>query len=214
VKRDPIVLIVVAMVVSLMLVFGFNLARRSPVTKEDLAAARMKGQPARDFTLPATDGKPVRLSDFQGKAILLNFWATWCEPCKIEMPWFVELQKQYGPQGLQILGVAMDEDTDASDIASFAKDMGVDYPILVGKQSERDAVANDYGGAPFLPETLVISRDGKVLEKILGLKSRSEIEDDIKKALAQLPVTESPKTVSQTDSAQPGKDKTPTGTRE
>jgi peroxiredoxin len=191
VKRDPVVLIVVAMVVSLMLVFGFNMARRSP-SPEALAASKLQGQMAHDFTLQTLDGQTVHLSDFRGKAVMLNFWATWCEPCKIEMPWFVELQKQYGPQGLQVLGVAMD-DADPSDIAKFAKDMGVDYPILVGKESVRDAVASDYGGVQFLPETFFISRSGKVVEKIFGLKSRSEIEDFIKKTLNQGAVTQAAK---------------------
>jgi thiol-disulfide isomerase/thioredoxin len=191
VKRDPVVLIVVAMVVSLMLVFGFNMARRSP-SPEALAASKLQGQMAHDFTLQTLDGQTVHLSDFRGKAVMLNFWATWCEPCKIEMPWFVELQKQYGPQGLQVLGVAMD-DADPSDIAKFAKDMGVDYPILVGKESVRDAVASDYGGVQFLPETFFISRNGKVVEKIFGLKSRSEIEDFIKKTLDQGAMTQAAK---------------------
>jgi peroxiredoxin len=181
VKRDPVVLIVVAMVVALMLVFGFNMARRSP-SPEALAASKLQGHMAHDFTLQTLDGKTVHLSDFRGKAVLLNFWATWCEPCKIEMPWFVELQKQYGPQGLQVLGVAMD-DADPADIARFAKNMGIDYPILVGKEPARDAVANGYGGVQFLPESFFISRNGKVVEKIFGLKSRSEIEDYIKKTL-------------------------------
>jgi thiol-disulfide isomerase/thioredoxin len=191
VKRDPVVLIVVAMVVSLMLVFGFNMALRSP-SPEALAASKLQGQMAHDFTLQTLDGQTVHLSDFRGKAVMLNFWATWCEPCKIEMPWFVELQKQYGPQGLQVLGVAMD-DADPSDIAKFAKDMGVDYPILVGKESVRDAVASDYGGVQFLPETFFISRNGKVVEKIFGLKSRSEIEDFIKKTLDQGAMTQAAK---------------------
>jgi peroxiredoxin len=191
VKRDPVVLIVVAMVVSVMLVFGFNMAQHSP-SPEAAAAAKLQGQMAHDFTLQTLDGKTVHLSDYRGKAVLLNFWATWCEPCKLEMPWFVEMQKQYGPQGLQILGVAMD-DADPADIARFAKDMGVDYPILVGNEPVRDAVAGDYGGVQFLPETFFIGRDGKVVEKIFGLKSRSEIEDFVKKTLVQDPVAQAEK---------------------
>lgn len=166
------------MVVSLMLVFGLHMARRSPGTAS--AVGSMKGQPAPEFALPSLDGKTVRLSDFRGKAVLLNFWATWCEPCKIEMPWFVELQKQYGPEGLQIVGVAMD-DASAQDIAKFAQNMGVNYPILIGKE----AVGNSYGGVQFLPATFYIDRDGNVVDKIFGLKGRGEIEDDVKKVLAQ-----------------------------
>jgi peroxiredoxin len=190
VKRDPVVLIVVAMVVSLMLVLGFNLARhrQSPGA---VAAGKMQGKQAPDFTLQTLEGKTVKLSDYRGKAVLLNFWATWCEPCKLEMPWFVEMQKQYGPQGLQIIGVAMD-DADPKDIAKFATDLHVDYPILVGKDAERDAVGTAYGGVQFLPETFFISRDGVVADKIFGLKGRGEIEDSVKKVLAQNQVAATP----------------------
>lgn len=189
-KRDPVVLIVVAMVVSLMLVLGFNLARhrQSPGA---VAAGKMQGKQAPDFTLQTLEGKTVKLSDYRGKAVLLNFWATWCEPCKLEMPWFVEMQKQYGPQGLQIIGVAMD-DADPKDIAKFATDLHVDYPILVGKDAERDAVGTAYGGVQFLPETFFISRDGVVADKIFGLKGRGEIEDSVKKVLAQNQVAATP----------------------
>jgi len=176
VKRDPVILIVVAVVISLMLVFGIQKTRHSRPN----SASALQGKPAPDFSLASLDGKAtLKLSDFKGKAVLLNFWATWCEPCKIEMPWFVELQKQYGPQGLQVLGVAMD-DTDPKDISEFAHKMGVNYPIAVGKE----AVGDQYGGIPYLPSTFYIDRDGKVVDRVYGLVSRSEIEDDIKKALS------------------------------
>jgi peroxiredoxin len=177
VRRDPVVLVVVALVVALMLVFGFKMARHS---SQGVAAgnAQMNGI-APDFTLQSLDGKTVRLSDFRGKPVVLNFWATWCGPCKIEMPWFVDLQKQYGPAGLQFLGVAMD-DASTKDIAEFAESMKVNYPILIGKESVGDA----YGGVQFLPETFYIDRNGKVIDKAFGLKGRGEIEDAIKKILA------------------------------
>jgi thiol-disulfide isomerase/thioredoxin len=181
VKRNPLVLVVVALVATLMLYFGFHMARRSGagstphITKATLAP---------DFSLESVDGKSMKLSDLRGKAVLLNFWATWCSPCKIEMPWFVELQNQYGADGLQIVGVAMD-DASKEDIAKFAKDMGVNYPILIGKEAVGDA----YGGVPALPETFFIGRDGKVVDKIIGLKGKSEIEDSIKKALNTQPAT-------------------------
>jgi len=143
---------------------------------------------APDFALQSLDGKTIHLSDFRGKAVLLNFWATWCEPCKIEMPWFVELQKQYGPEGLEIVGVSMGDDT-PGEVAKFAQTMGVDYPILVGKEAQRDSVADLYGGVQFLPVSIYIDRDGKIVNKIFGLKSRSEIEDSIKKALTAEPAS-------------------------
>jgi len=174
-KRDPFVIVVVAVVIALMLAIGLRVARHS----RQSAVIQMKGDVAPDFTLQSLEGKSVHLSDYRGKAVLLNFWATWCAPCKIEMPWFVELQKEYGPEGLQIVGVAMD-DASPKEIADFAKDMGVNYPVLIGKESVGDA----YGGVQFLPESFYIDRNGKVLDKAFGLKGRGEIEDDIKKIIA------------------------------
>ncbi len=178
-KRDPVVIIVVAMLVTIMLVFGFQVARRKSGGMAH-GGADMKGVEAPDFTLQSLEGKTVHLSDFRGKGVLLNFWATWCQPCKIEMPWFAELQKRYGPQGLQVLGVAMD-DAGPEEIGKFAHDLGVNYPILVGQE----AVGNAYGGVQFLPATFYIGRDGKVVDKVFGLKGRGEIEDSIKKVLAE-----------------------------
>lgn len=173
-KRDPVILIVVAIVISLMLVFGIQKTRH----RSSQSAGPLQGRPAPDFSLASLDGNTLKLSDFHGKAVLLNFWATWCEPCKVEMPWFVELQKKYGPQGLQILGVAMD-DASPKEISDFAKKMGVNYPIVIGKE----AVGDQYGGLPYLPSTFYIDRDGKVVDRVYGLISRSEIEADIQKAL-------------------------------
>jgi len=172
-SRNPLALVVMAVVAAGMLYFGVHAARRSaPPTIVGKATA------APDFTLEALDGKSVRLSDLRGKAVLLNFWATWCGPCKIETPWLVELQNKYSSQGLQVIGVAMD-DSGKDDIAKFAKDMGVNYPVLLGKEAVGDA----YGGVPALPESFFIGRDGKIVDKIIGLKGKGEIEDSIKKAL-------------------------------
>ena len=184
-KRNPIVIVVVGLIVAVMLLAGIHVARRKAGLPEESAVAA-KGKVAPDFTLVTLDGKTIKLSDYRGKAVLLNFWATWCEPCKIEMPWFVELQKQYASQGLQVVGVAMD-DADAKDIAKFAQDMQVDYPILVGKDAERENIANAYGGVQFLPETLYLDRNGKIVNKMFGLVSRSEIEDNIRKAIGPNP---------------------------
>lgn len=177
-KRSPLVLVVVAFVVALMLYVGVHQARRSG----SLTAHLKQSSPAPDFALESLDGKTMRLSDFRGKAVLLNFWATWCGPCKIEMPWFVDFQKQYGAQGLQIVGIAMD-DASKEDIAKFAKDMGVNYPILIGKE----AVGDQYGGVPALPETFLIGRDGKIVDKIIGLRGKAEIADSIQEALNTRP---------------------------
>ena len=140
-----------------------------------------KGSVAPVFELMSIpDGKATKLTSFRGKAVLLNFWATWCGPCKIEMPWLVDLQKQYGPQGLQIVGVAMD-DTSDKEIADFAHKMGVNYVVLKGTEKVGDL----YGGVDRLPLTYFVDRSGKVVDEIVGLRSASDIEDAIKKTLAQ-----------------------------
>jgi thiol-disulfide isomerase/thioredoxin len=184
---------VVAFVVALMLYFAVHQARRSGAGSARIGQSSV----APDFSLESLDGPTMRLSDFRGKAVLLNFWATWCGPCKIEMPWFVDLQKQYGPQGFQIVGVAMD-DASKQDIAKFAKDMGVNYPILIGKEAVGDA----YGGVPGLPESFFIGRDGKIVDKIIGLEGKAEIEKAIKKALDTKPATSQASTPGKTSGSQ------------
>src|SRR6201998_2038211 len=174
--RNPLALIVVAVIAAAMLYFGFHMARRPG---SDAPSIRGKSTPAPDFTLEKLNGGNLKLSDLRGKAVLLNFWATWCGPCKIETPWLVEMQDQYGNQGLQVIGVAMD-DSGKDEISKFAKDMGVNYPVLLGKE----AVGDEYGGVPALPESFFIGRDGKIVDRIIGLKGKAEIEDAIKKALS------------------------------
>jgi thiol-disulfide isomerase/thioredoxin len=178
VKRNPLILAAVGAIVAVMLWSGIHAARKNGTQAP--ISGNLRGQSAPDFELKALDGKNIKLSDFRGKAVLLNFWATYCGPCKIEMPWFVELQKEYGPQGFQIVGVAMD-DASTEDIDRFAKDMGVNYPILLGKES----VGDSYGGISVLPTTYFIDRDGKFIAREFGLQSRSVFVDHIKQALGQ-----------------------------
>jgi peroxiredoxin len=191
------VLVVVAFVVALMLYVGVHQARRSGGS---LTSHLKLSSPAPDFALESLDGKTMHLSDFRGKAVLLNFWATWCGPCKIEMPWFVDFQKQYGAQGFQIIGVAMD-DASKEDISKFAKDMGVNYPILIGKE----AVGDQYGGVPALPETFLIGRDGKIVDKIIGLRGKAEIADSIQEALNTRPAASQAAASNNAGVAQPQK---------
>ncbi len=140
-----------------------------------------KGSVAPDFSLKSLpDGKTVTLSSLRGKAVVVNFWATWCEPCKIEMPSLVDLQKKYGPQGLQIVGVAMD-DADDKEISTFAHKMGVNYMVLRGTEKVGDL----YGGIDRLPMTYYLDRSGKVVDETMGMAGEATFEDAIKRALAQ-----------------------------
>jgi len=182
VKRNAAAIVVVALVVAVMIFAGVKSSRGPKVSPlignaQPISSADAKGRQAPDFALQDLQGRQVRLSDFRGKAVLLNFWATFCGPCKVEMPWLVELQKQYGPQGFEIVGVALD-DSGKETIEKFAKEMGVNYTILQGQ----DAVGDAYG-AVGLPATYYIDRNGKIIDSALGLVSRSEIENSIKKSL-------------------------------
>jgi len=173
--------VLLVVLVAAMFFGGRYLANRSRAGASGSAriGGDAKGQPAPEFDLKDLAGKNVRLSDYHGKVVLLNFWATWCPPCKEEMPWFVDLQQRYGAQGLQVIGVAMD-DSDQKKIESFAKQLGVNYPVLLGKES----TAHAYGDVQFLPDTFYIGRDGKIVSHVQGLINRKEIEEQVKKALA------------------------------
>jgi peroxiredoxin len=153
--------------------------------QQDVAADEglpdLRGKRAPEFSLRSVDGKKVSLSDYKGKAVLINFWATWCAPCKIEMPYLVTLRNQYAPQGFEILGVNADEPgTPRTKVAKFGQEQGLSYPLLLGD----DAMERKYGGIEFLPTSFFVGRDGKVIAETAGLVSKDEVETSIKKALA------------------------------
>jgi peroxiredoxin len=185
-KRNIAVVVVVILAVALMIFAGMRWSRNAQQASTRLPQTGPKvGAFAPDFELQSLDGRTVKLSDLRGKAVLVNFWATWCQPCKLEMPWFEDLQKQYGSQGLEIIGISTDDyvsskDSVRDEVAKFAKDLGVNYTILRGKES----VADDFGGAQFLPTTFYIDRQGKIIANVSGIKGKDEIEETIKKALA------------------------------
>ena len=135
-----------------------------------------------DFTLKDAAGKRISLSDFKGKVVLLNFWATWCGPCKVEIPWFIEFEKQYQAQGFTVLGVSMDEDGWKA-ITPYVAEHRVNYPVVLGDED----VSRDYGGIDALPTTFVIARDGKVSAIHQGLpeQGRAEYEKEIRELLGR-----------------------------
>jgi thiol-disulfide isomerase/thioredoxin len=137
--------------------------------------------------IKSLDGKDVTVAEYKGKVVLVNFWATWCEPCKIEIPELIELQQEYGPKGFTVLGVAMD-DEGRSAVAPFVQkekfdtDAGkstMNYPIVIGN----DAAGDKFGGLLGYPTSVLLSRDGKQVKRITGLISRDDI---VKSIQAQL----------------------------
>ncbi len=139
------------------------------------AQAEDTRQKAPDWKLQDLEGKSVQLSDFKGKVVLLNFWATWCPPCRAEIADLVSLQKQYAAQGLVVIGVSMDEGGPAP-VASFAKKFGINYLVVMG--DEKTSVA--YGGIEVLPTTYIIDRKGKIVAGLQGGTDRSEFQAKIK----------------------------------
>jgi thiol-disulfide isomerase/thioredoxin len=144
-------------------------------------------KPAPEVRLKDLNGKEVSLADYKGKVVLLNFWATWCDPCRVEIPWLIDLQGKYASRGFTVLGVAMDEDGKSA-VAPFiekerfdvnGKQRPMDYPILLGD----DDAGEKFGGILGYPTSFLISRDGKIVMKIQGLRSYDEIAQAIEAQL-------------------------------
>ena len=133
---------------------------------------------APDFTLTDANNRQVSLSDFKGKVVVLNFWATWCGPCKVEIPWFEEFQKEYGARGFTVLGVSMD-DAGWKAINPFAAAAKINYPIVLGNEK----VNMLYGGIDALPTTMIIGRDGSVAYVHAGLIDKAEYQKEIVRLL-------------------------------
>jgi cytochrome c biogenesis protein CcmG/thiol:disulfide interchange protein DsbE len=161
-----------------------------PAGGDPVYISPLQGKPAPAFALEDLSGKKVPLSSYKGKALLINFWATWCAPCKIETPWLVDLRNQYAAQGFEVLGVSMD-DLDLSDpakltsekkeIARFVQQMKMPYPVLI----DGDSISKPYGGLDDLPTSFYVDRNGTVVAAQMGLTSKDEIEANIKKSLGK-----------------------------
>jgi cytochrome c biogenesis protein CcmG/thiol:disulfide interchange protein DsbE len=145
-------------------------------------AAELKPEKERhqapDFALKDSDGKVVHISDYKGKVVLLDFWATWCGPCKIEIPWFVDLQRKNKDRGFEVLGVSMDEEG-WEVVKPFLTEVGVNYRVVIGT----DTAAQLYGGVDALPTTFLIDRAGKIAAVHVGLASRKDFVDGVEQLL-------------------------------
>jgi peroxiredoxin len=150
-------------------------------TEGDRTACDSRAKPADlNFTLKDINGQDFSLAAQQGKVILLSFWATWCGPCKIEIPWFIELQAQYQPRGLMVVGVSVDDPV--SELKPFADRMKMNYPVLVGDGRD-DLKEHAYGPMWGIPTAFLIGRDGKICRKHMGISTKEELEQEIKALL-------------------------------
>lgn len=131
------------------------------------------------FSLTDLSGRSFSLSDYRGKVVVLDFWATWCDPCKEEIPHFVEMQSKYASQGLQVLGISMDDDE--APVRRFQQQFQMNYPVAIGNPK----LADQYGGILGLPITFVIDREGRIAARHVGATDPSVIEAEIQKLLAQ-----------------------------
>ncbi|HWE87449.1 MAG TPA: TlpA disulfide reductase family protein [Terracidiphilus sp.] len=170
--------------------------------KTDLAAAGdpdaeftrspLLGKPAPAFNLEDLSGQKVTLDNYKGKALLINFWATWCGPCKLETPWLVELRNQYASKGFEILGVdSEDDEVTPDDKAGWAKDRAsvvqfvqqehMPYPVLLNG----DSISQEYGGFEAMPTSFFVDRSGKVISMQMGITSKDDMEMKIKQMLGE-----------------------------
>ena len=141
-----------------------------------------KNRPAKlDFTLKDMAGRDVRMADYKGKVILLNFWATWCGPCKYEIPAFVDLYTKYKDQGFVVLGVSTDDSPEA--LRKFAESYKMNYPVLVGRDRS-DLVDDAYGPMWGIPVSFFITRNGTICRKHMGLATKEQLEKEIQALLA------------------------------
>jgi len=174
VKRDPVILIVVAVVISIMLVFGISKSRHSSGAK---GAGKLQGQPAPDFSLASLDGKTLKLSDYRGKAVLLNFWATWCVPCIREIPNFNRFSAEWASKGIEVVGVALDEEG-ATTVKPFLRKHPIKYRVALGSE----VVSEKFQATP-LPTTIVFDRHGKTIQRFQGFAHPEAIEAAVRQAL-------------------------------
>jgi peroxiredoxin len=147
-----------------------------PAVSFDMLNAR----PAPDFVVHDSTGAPVRLSDYRGKVVLLNFWATWCRPCNTEIPWFIEFEQAHQDQGFAVIGISMDDDGWKS-VKPYLAAQKINYPIAV----DDGIIAPKYGGVDSLPETVLIDREGRIVTRHVGLVTKETYASEIAALLKQ-----------------------------
>jgi peroxiredoxin len=180
VKKGKVLL---GVVLGIVVAVGLFFVNKYWITPATTKATRTNGDfpQAPEFSLTSLSGEHINLQDYKGKVVVLDFWATWCGPCRIEIPGFVQLQNQYGSQGLAIIGVSMDDGPEP--VRRFYRDFHMNYPVVMGS----DKLGMLYGGIFGLPTTFLIGRDGRIYSKHEGLTDASVFESEIKELLAAPP---------------------------
>ena len=144
-------------------------------TKGEFVTKSSDDNKAPDFTLTSTDGKKIKLSDYKGKIVILDFWATWCGPCRMGVPDLVEIQKEYKDK-VVVIGISLDDDRTKGDIIPFMKAFKINYHVVFGTEQ----VVIDYGNIEAIPTTFILDKKGNIIEKYVGLVSKSTLVDKIK----------------------------------
>jgi thiol-disulfide isomerase/thioredoxin len=183
---SPTPKLIAGALLALVLVVGLYYVNRYWIAPAVRAQTKGDGNHPQAPTFSLTDitGKPLKLADYQGKVVMLDFWATWCEPCRIEIPGFIELQKRYAAQGFTMIGISMDDGPEP--VVEYYKDFQMNYPVAVGN----DRLGELYGGMEGLPTTFLIGRDGRIYAKHVGATDPSVFETEVKELLAASPADE------------------------
>ena len=164
----------------------FSRTRHAVTTAHADTKREVDRKPAPDFTLKDASGTNVQLSAYRGRVVLLNFWATWCGPCELEIPWFVQFEQEYKSKGFEVLGVSMDDDGWPA-VKPFIAAKKINYRILLGN----DSVTQLYGGVDALPTSFMIDRDGRIAAVHVGLAGKEEYANEIRTLLANRDTTDS-----------------------
>src|SRR5271154_7514997 len=183
--------LIIASIVAVVVVgtwFADRATRLAGKTRMEVPAkTALAAKPEPDLKFKDFQGKEVALADLKGKVVFLNFWATWCEPCRVEIPWLIEMQQKYGPKGFVLLGIALDEEG-KSVVAPFVskerfdvngQKLPMSYQILIGN----DDAADKFGGLFGYPTSILISRDGKQIKRVTGMISEDEMNKAIESQL-------------------------------
>ncbi|HEV1993046.1 MAG TPA: TlpA disulfide reductase family protein [Candidatus Acidoferrum sp.] len=188
-KKTSFLVIAVALLVAVTLVVQRTrrISAAPRLAASGAAASAEAKEDAPNFTVKDLNGASVSMTDYKGKVVLINFWATWCEPCRVDIPWLIGFQNKYAARGFTVLGMAMD-DGGVKDVDPFVRDerfdvdgqkLPMNYPILIGN----DDVGDKFGGLLGLPTSVLISRDGKKIKTFIGLVDHEKFVKAIEEQL-------------------------------